>query len=225
MNVKQISYGILGGLMLAGVCTSCVDETMRDKAKAKAVKYLDGNQLLRAERGTLSQHADDRISGEEVAYWDSLLIEAKAKEAYVKGQQMVRDSAEGKFFRKAKYQAKLDTIIPSGLIDNIKKEYSNYTNAEDFIKMRENAPSEKHGMDNELPYQIHYWDLITMAGKQREAYEKGAADERAKINQPKETESENDAVTKAAIEACNAAITKDVIEKNAVMDAVKEVNK
>lgn len=222
MNVKQISYGLLGSLMTLGVCTGCVDEQYSEKAKAKAVKYLDGNQLLKAERMIHSQRADDSTPAAEVEYWDSLLIEAKAKEAYIKGQQMVRDSADGKFFRKTKYQANLDTIISNNLIDNLQKEYSNYTNAENFIELRENSPKGKHGMQNELPYQTHYWNLITMAGRQQEAFNKGMADERAKLNEAKGIRP-IDPLVKVAIDAYNSTVTRDVIDKSAIIEVYKNI--
>ena len=181
MGIRQVSYSLIGGLLLTGACVGCVNEEYKNKAKSQAVEYLNGYDLLKAERIVEQQKHSDQISGEEIAYWDALLMEAKAKEAYIKGQQMVRDSADGKFFRKNKYHVPLDTVIDGKLVESIEKEYSQYTNAKNFIKARENAPT-KNNRNNEFPYQTHYWNLITIAGKQQEAYNKGAAYERSKLS-------------------------------------------
>ena len=186
MNIRKVSYSIIGGLMLAGALSSCNNDTYVKKAKSQAVQYLTGDELLKAERFAREQHADDVISGKAVEYWDSLLIEAKAHEAYYKGKEAIIDSLNRKFNRKEKFKAQLDTIVEYDLCNNLKKEYAKYSNAVDFIKARDNAPSDnKLTLENELPYQIHYWNLITMTEKRKEAYHKGMADARKelKLNQ------------------------------------------
>ena len=182
MNIRQVSYGIIGSLLMAGACTACVNEEYKNKAKSQAVEYLNGYDLLRAERMSEQQHHNDQVAGAKVAYWDSLLIEAKSKEAYARGQQMIKDSAEHKFFRKDKYKFNLDTIIDRDWIYKIEEEYSKYADAKTFMKLRKKEPTTGYVAINAFPYQIHYWNLITLAGKQREAYNKGAADERAKLS-------------------------------------------
>ena len=166
---------------MAGTCISCSNEEYKNRAKAQAAEYLNGYDLLRAERYARMQNFSDEISGASIAYWDSLLLEAKYKEAYTKGQQMIRDSAEGKFFRKNKYKADLETIVNTNVLENVKEEYSKYVDARTFLKQRENAPT-KNNRANEFPYQTHYWNLITIAGKQQEAYNKGANDARKELN-------------------------------------------
>ena len=182
MSIRQVSYGLLGTAMLfCAVTTGCTNESYKNKAKEQATQYLNGYDLLKAERFEKTQHSSDQISAKEVAYWDSLLIEAKSKDAYLKGQQLIKDSLNGKHYRKEKFKPQLDTIVDYGLIDNLHKEVSKYATSKDFIKYRNNAPS-KDNYRNEFPYETHYWNLITLAGKQNEAYQKGMADERAKIN-------------------------------------------
>ncbi len=182
MNIKQVSYCLVGSVVLAASSIACTNTEYRDKAKEQAAKYLNGYDLLKAERMERQQVYDDYMSGAKVAYWDSLLVEAKTKEAYFAGQQMIKDSVNRKFFRKNKYKANLDTIIERNLMENLTEDYSKYTNAETFMRLRDKAPSNKSAVISELPYQTHYWNLITLAGKQQEAYNKGAANERAKIH-------------------------------------------
>ena len=58
MNIKKVSYSIIGGFMLAGAFTSCSNDTYMNKAKSQAVKYLTGDELLKAERFAREQHPD-----------------------------------------------------------------------------------------------------------------------------------------------------------------------
>ena len=182
MNVRQVSYGLLGLVMAAGVMSGCVEHKFEEKAKAQAVKYLRGDELLKAERFASQQPNYDKFSGEAVTYWDSLLIESKAKEAYLKGMQVIKDSAEGKFFRKEKFKAPLDTICSDDFIEKTINEYAKNTSAEDFIKARDNAPaSYVSRVNNNMAASAHYWNLITTSGKQKDAYQKGMADARKEL--------------------------------------------
>ena len=224
MNVKQISYGLLGSLMTLGVCTGCVDEQYSEKAKAQAVKYLKGDELLKAERFANQQYNSDNISGKAVTYWDSLLTEAKAKQAYLEGQQLIRDSIKGIHHRKTKFNAPLDTIITNDIIDSPREEYAKYVSAEEFINARNNAPDDydvKLGY-NDFAGSTHYWNLITMAGRQQEAFNKGMADERAKLNEAKVIRP-IDPLVKVAIDAYNSTVTKDVIDKSAIIEVYKNI--
>ena len=184
MNIKKVSYGMIGLSMLAGTIASCYDTKYEDKAKAQAVKYLSGDELLKAERFARQQYNSDQYNGEAIAYWDSLLVEAKAKQAYLEGQQLIRDSVNGIHHRKAKYKAPLDTIMTNDIIGNPRKEYAKYVSAEEFLKSRNNAPNDydvKLGYNN-LVGSTHYWNLITLAGRQNDAYQKGMADARKEIS-------------------------------------------
>ena len=182
MNIKRVSYSLIGGLLLTAPITSCSDDSYEKKAKASAVEYLNGDNLLRAERYARQQQEDDTYNAEAVMYWDSLLTEAKVKEAYVKGQQLIKDSINKNYSRKNKYKMPLDTIINNDWLGNLKKEYAKYVNAKDFIKARDNAPDDyQYKLVNQLAAKTHYWNLITAAGKQNEAYQQGIVDERAKI--------------------------------------------
>ena len=184
MNIRKISYSLIGGLMLAGACAGCSETKYQDNAKAQAVKYLSGDELLKAERFARQQYNSDQYNGEAIAYWDSLLVEAKAKQAYLEGQQLIRDSVNGIHHRKAKYKAPLDTIMTNDIIGNPRKEYAKYVSAEEFLKSRNNAPNDydvKLGYNN-LVGSTHYWNLITLAGRQNDAYQKGMADARKEIS-------------------------------------------
>ena len=184
MNIKKVSYGMIGLSMLAGTVASCSDTKYENKAKAQAVKYLSGDELLKAERFARQQYNSDQYNGEAIAYWDSLLVEAKAKQAYLEGQQLIRDSVNGIHHRKAKYKAPLDTIMTNDIIGNPRKEYAKYVSAEEFLKSRNNAPNDydvKLGYNN-LVGSTHYWNLITLAGRQNDAYQKGMADARKEIS-------------------------------------------
>lgn len=183
MNINKVSYGLLGVALTAGVLTGCSETKYSDKAKEGATKYLNGDELLRAERYAHKQMNYDKYDGEAVVYWDSLLIEAKAKEAYQKGYQLVKDSLNGVHHRKEKFKAPLDTIVyREDFVDDIKAEYAKYVSARDFIKDRNNAPDTYHlAFKNDLAGSTHYWNLITMSGRQKEAYNQGMADARKEL--------------------------------------------
>ena len=185
MNIKQVSYGLIGAAMMTGVFSSCYNTEYEEKAKAQAIKYLNGDQLLKAERYACQQANPDCEDGKAIAYWDSLLTEAKVKEAYAKGQMFVRDSVNRIYHRREKYNPTLDTIFTSSMkiSENSRNEYAKYSNAEDFIKARDNAPDDyRMGFYNDKVGKTHYWNLITIAGKQKEAYKKGLADARKELN-------------------------------------------
>ena len=182
MNIKNVSFGLIGVAMMVGTLSGCNETKYVNNAKNKAVKYLNGDELLKAERFASQQPNYDKFSGEAVAYWDSLLIEAKAKEAYLKGMQVIKDSADGRFFRKEKFKAQLDTICSDDFLDDLINEYAKYTSAEEFIKVRENSPYRYvSGAYNNKAASTHYWNLITSSGKQETAYNKGMADARREL--------------------------------------------
>ena len=168
--------------MIAGACASCTDYSYRDNAKEKAAKYLNADNLLRAERHETLQHGSDLISSAEINYWDSLLIEAKSKEAYEKGRQLIIDSLAKNYYPKEQFKPNLDTLISSDMMAKVKNEFAKYVSAEDFIKYKNNAPVKSNRFVDELPYKTHYWNLITLSGRQKEAYNKGLSDARLENN-------------------------------------------
>lgn len=183
MNIRKLSFGLIGITLMAGAFSACTESKYENKAKEQAVKYLRGDELLKAERFAGQQHNYDNYSGEAITYWDSLLIEAKTKEAYLKGMQVIKDSADGKFFRKEKFKASLDTLCPDDLVENVKNEYAKLISAEEFLKARDKAPADYvSGVYNNMAASTHYWNLITMTGKQKEAYQKGMNDKRKELN-------------------------------------------
>ena len=185
MKISKLSFSVIGAVMLAGGFSNCTETKYENKAKSQAIKYLNGDQLLKAERFARQQTNFDTESGEAIAYWDSLLTEAKVKEAYVKGQMFVQDSVNKIYHRKEKFYPTLDTILTSNSIlsENSRNEYAKYSKAEDFIKARDNAPDDyRLKFYNDKVGATHYWNLITIAGKQKEAYNKGLADARKELN-------------------------------------------
>lgn len=222
MNIKKVSYGLMGAAMMAGVLSSCTNTYYVDKAKAQAVKYLSGDQLLKAERYANKQMNYDTEDGESIAYWDSLLIEAKTKEAYAKGQQLVRDRANKVFNREEKYKLPLDTIFPHTVVENSKNEYAKYSNAEDFIKARDNAPKGAN-VNNDYAASTHYWNLITMAAKQQEAYEKGIADEKNKLAKKDKIKSDIDPDIKQRLDAYSAVQAEENANINSIVSAYKSL--
>lgn len=178
MNIKHVSIGMIGAALMGGVLSGCSEHKYENEAKSKAVKYLRGDELLKAEKFARQQNNYDKYSGEAIAYWDSLLIEAKTKEAYTKGLQVIQDSIYGKPYTKMKLKPQFDTIVAAeNVIDSSRKEYAELTSAEDFIKAKNNAPNDcTTGFYNNLVGSTHYWNLITLTEKQNEAYQQGMAD-------------------------------------------------
>ena len=109
MNIRKVSFGLLATTLMAGALSGCNEEKYENRAKEQAVKYLRGDELLKAERFAAQQHNYDTYNGDAISYWDSLLILAKAKEAYAKGIQVIKDSTDGKFFRKEKFYENLNS--------------------------------------------------------------------------------------------------------------------
>lgn len=175
MYIKQISYAILGVAMLA--CTSGCTKQYVDRAKEQAVEYLSGDEYLKAKNYSEKQNSNNSFSAKAVNYWDNILIKAKSQEAYLKGQQMVKDSAEGKQYSEQSYPLKLDTIFPESCIDKSKADCAQYVDAKILMEYEKRAPKGA-GFISSFPGIVHYWNMIRMTGEQREAYEKGKADMR-----------------------------------------------
>ena len=226
MNIKNVSLGLVASTLISGIFSSCYDNKYEEKAKSKAIKYLNGSQLIKAEIIASQQPNNDSHSGEAIAYWDNLLIEAKAKEAYVLGQELVRDRAKKVLYREKKFVMPLDTILPNDIIVNSRNEYAKYTSAKDFISARDNAPSDYSNVfsANQKAASTHYWNLITLAGRQQEAYKKGIDDENERINKSK-TNLDITPLQKAAINAVNTDITNNIIESNIIIESLQKISK
>ena len=185
MSIREVSLGLISTVIMTGAFSSCYEHKYENKAKENAIQYLNKSEdFLKSERIAAKQLNPDLYNGEAIMYWDSLLIEAKSKEAYYKGMQVIKDSSEGKFFRKEKYKAPIDTVVDTSinLVDQLRNEYARYATTKDFIKARENAPEDFNKGINDLPYSIHYWNMITLSGKQNEAYQRGMVDARQELN-------------------------------------------
>ena len=173
MNIRQISYTFLSAAMLA--CASSCTETYVNKAKKQAVKYLNGEELLEAEKYVRNQDSNGSVAGPLMMYWDSLLNKAKSDEAYKMGIQAAKDSAEGKVYSGCPYTIKFDTILPQNPLDDVIAEYAKNTSAEELIEAREKAPGNFCAF-NHFSVKTHYWNMIRTAKEQQKAFARGKAD-------------------------------------------------
>jgi hypothetical protein len=80
--------------------------------------------------------------------------------------------------RANRYHIGIDTFGPEKHRDYVFA----VVNAQDFLKARDNAPKDcDYFGGNHFVGSTHYWNLITLAGKQNEAYQKGMADARKEL--------------------------------------------
>ena len=187
MKVKTISNFMLGLSLAASsvMLSGCVEKKYEDNAKLKAAKYLTGDQLLKAERMSRMQNGTSWHALPVTEYWDSLLTEAKVKRAYLEGQQLIKDSADGKFFRKPKLSVNFDTIITETCLDErLKSESASMVSAEEFINCRNNEPKyySSAAIVLENPNVVHYWNYITEKYRIHEAFKDGMKAERKIVN-------------------------------------------
>ncbi len=186
MNTAKVSLGILFSAALIGFASCQNKKEVTKNSKEKAMNYLSGKELFLAQEYAKKQPSGDASLSSQVNYWDSLNIEAKSKKAYIEGSQMIRDSIDGKEFSKPEYNIKLDTIInenPEVLVYNLEKEYAtgNDITSIEYYRQKLSAPKRYNWTtDSSSPNEVHYWNLITLAGKQADAFKKGAEDERKK---------------------------------------------
>lgn len=198
MNVKSVSRFMSGTALIAGLAmlSGCNNIGTANKLKEQAVKYLNEKEVLKANKMASKQTIDNMFDSKRVAYWDSLLIEAKALQAYYEGQHSVRDSIDNIPYVKPDYKPNLDTLISSGtsynLIKGIKDELSYYVSGQEMAQYIQEEPKinrlKYFGRMDNSPFTVHYWGLIAAKGRENEAFEKGAADERARINKTRTIE-------------------------------------
>lgn len=185
MKVLSISKSLVVPcfLLLASGCTNEAEQ----KAKETATKYLTGTELLQAENNSYKlPTVTDNQYNNQVLYWDSIVTAAKAKEAYIRGGQMVKDSLAGKDYRKPEYKMPIDTVVLQTIYEitnGLEAECAKYYNANELLNLRNQKPKLEQSLrESSSPQVIHYWNLLTRTGEERKAFNAGAEAERAKLN-------------------------------------------
>lgn len=183
---------IAAGTMLALATIACKKQDLDKEAEKRAIHHLTGLEYLQAqereEELKLREHSEANYS-ENLAYWDSLRIEALANKAYRDGYKMVLDSAANKKYKKVSYGMPVDTTFNANakeIRQNVIKDVAKNVSGAKLYAYTENEPKIKNKY---LAFKrqfgdicvMHYYNLLTAVGKQREAYQKGAADAREKV--------------------------------------------
>lgn len=171
-------------LLTAGLlsCVACEKIDFSQKAKEKVIPYMNGTELVAAEKyAKLQPNYSDALWSVRVNYWDSLILEKSVNKAYTDGRQMVKDSLAGKPYTNNYENVKLDTIIHTGDVYKLDEQFAQYANANELMDCRNAEPevSTFYNGGNGRFYTAHYWNVLYQQYKQREAFEQGAADERA----------------------------------------------
>ena len=66
MNIKKVSFGLISASIMAGAFSACSEPKYENKAKEQAVKYLNGDELLKAERFASQQLNYDKYNGDAI---------------------------------------------------------------------------------------------------------------------------------------------------------------
>lgn len=183
---------IAAGTMLTLAAFSCKNLELDEKAEKQAINHLSGVEYLNAQNKEdelrLRNHSEPEYS-ENIAYWDSLRIDGLAKKAYRQGYEMVLDSAAKKRYHRPKFKMPVDTTFNANAADirkHIIKDVAETTNGAKLYEYFENQPEIKNKW---LSFKkcfgdicvMHYYNLLSAVGKQREAFEEGASDAREKV--------------------------------------------
>lgn len=184
MKIKQISAGVLGACMVVGV-GSCEHKATLSKPREELKKYITLEELKKADE-TMWQLSDGyNAYSPRIAYWDSILVEAKAQKAYVDGVQMVKDSVSGKKYNKPDFELPFDKkVYGSGtfLRHSIMRELSKTIPTSELNELEKKEPPLSSDFVNDnSPSKVHYFYQLLSVAKQKEAFEKGANAERIKI--------------------------------------------
>lgn len=185
MKINAISKGLIASLALLGA-TSCINNTRDERiAEERAAKYLTGEEYLKAKEVSKACPDDEDYRNLKMQYWDSLLLAQRADEAYAKGAQMVRDSAAGKKYTKPKLNVTLE-YKGQKIEDALKETKQEIAKAHTGKELKELMSKEPSGNDAgtfvyHSAHRIHYWNKLAIQGAEREAFNRGANDERAKI--------------------------------------------
>lgn len=174
-NTVLLTAGLLG-------CASCGHIDFTQKAKERVIPYMSGAELLEAEK--YAELQPDYNSGPTTAsvnYWDSLILERTVNDAYMSGRQMVKDSIAGNPYVRSYDKIKFDTTFPYGATYKLDEQFANYVSADEFVKCRNAEPKHNNFYNGDIGQYnvVHYWNVLYQQFKGHEAFEQGAADERA----------------------------------------------
>jgi len=195
-NVKSLMNTIKVAplaILIAGATNACVEVGVnyRTQSQSNAAKYLSGKEFLDAKKHVIENNLYNATSKsfgleEEVYYLDSLLTEAKAKEAYFKGMQMVKDSVDGKPYHRPEFKIPVDTTFENispkddGYTRAILDELAEYKTGREMEEIIKEMPGTIHGRwETECPELIHYFNTLASIGAQKEAFNKGVDAQKA----------------------------------------------
>lgn len=184
MNVKNLSIGMVGALLTLGPA-SCVNNGNINKPREELKKYMTSAELAEADKVVWRlSHQDDAYS-DKIVYWNSLLIESKSKKAYLEGQKMIQDSLAGKPYIKPKFEYPIKNEIHSSgeiLRKKLIHEFSKNIKLRNLASYIKNEPPISSGIFSKgSPNKVHYFYQILSVARQKDAFEKGADFERAKL--------------------------------------------
>ena len=185
MNVNAVKTGFLGSVFaIAAVSCDSPQERGRQEIRNKALPYLSGKEVYLTDsisKGYSGSYGS--ANSPRIVYWDSIIADGKAKEAYSKGFQMIRDSAAGKEVIRPEYTMPINQRISRNankIVENLKQEAASMRNGEEFNKLLEKEPNLDF-VSLISPRYVHYYGLLIRTGKEREAFNKGAEDARKEL--------------------------------------------
>ena len=134
MNISAVRNG-LAGAVVALTAISCECKNEENIARSRVVPYLNGTELYTADSVAQSDRLQSLVAGsqkQKMLYWDSIVADGKAKEAFMRGMQMVNDSADGKPYKKEKFVLPLadkPSTDCEEILESLKKEASKMNDA------------------------------------------------------------------------------------------------
>ena len=185
INTARTALAGMAGMLMMASCTS----GLATKEKENAIPYLTATQLLEAEKEVSNVMNYNKVSDQELAYWDSILTDIKMKDAYYDGKKYAVDTYNNLNPEKKEYPLDLSAaeLLPkkaTELLNEIKTSIANRTSATEFDKMRKNIPSPRF-FDIYMQKTVKYWRDIQAPFKMREAFDKGVKDANDSINNSK----------------------------------------
>lgn len=175
MNISAIRNSLLG-TTIALAAISCNSKKEENIARDRIIPYVSGTELFLAD-SVLNARANESFSStkkQSILYWDSIIAEGKAKEAYFRGMKMVEDSAAGKPYSKENFSLPIDTVVKASgddIIKSLKKEVASMVDGKTYNEQLKNQPDDTPKFDFT---NIHYYGILLRTAKEREAYNRGA---------------------------------------------------
>lgn len=185
MKINKISGYMLAGLM----AVSCGRPSGSEKAIGLAGKYLDGKEINIALNniGKIRSKTYNRGSSvnmqNTIYYWDSITAVNKEKEGFKAGYQMIKDSIEGRSYRKPYFELTLDgdTFVEKVaeednyfLLEEVRGRASKYYSGDEFLKLKQDEPSIKMVTGNYRNILTDYFGNLAIEGAERKGFLEGA---------------------------------------------------